>query len=156
MRRALELARSAAARDQVPVGAVVVRGEEIVGEACNEPVGATDPTGHAEILALRAAGARLSNYRLPDCRLYVTVEPCAMCAGALVHARIRRLVFGAREPRAGAVVSHLRLLDQSHLNHRVRWREGALAEECSALMLEFFKRRRARGETPQAAAVGEL
>ncbi len=142
MRRALQLAERAATAGQVPVGAVVVRDGEAVGEGWNRPVQATDPTGHAEIIALRAAGRRLRNYRLPGCILYVTVEPCAMCAGALVHARIARLVFGTREPRAGAVASRLQLLDQEHLNHRVPWEEGLLAQRAAGLMRDFFRLRR--------------
>ena len=161
MQRALGLARQALRNDRVPVAALVVLNGQLVGEACNLPVSATDPTGHAEILALRAAGAALADYRLPGCDVYVTVEPCAMCAGAMVHARIRRLVFGAPEPRAGAVLSHLQLLDQPHLNHRVQWRHGVLASPCAELMLEFFRSRRRRGmeaataELPRAAS-GDL
>ena len=142
MSRALTLARQSAECARVPIGAVVVHQDRIVGEGYNQPASATDPTGHAEIMALRAAGSTLGNYRLLDCQLFVTVEPCAMCAGALVHARISQLVFGAREHRAGAVVSHLQLLDQPHFNHRIPWREGVLGEQCGQLMLEFFRARR--------------
>ena len=124
MHRALELARAGEAAGEVPVGAVLVRDGEALGEGWNAPIGRCDPTAHAEIVALRAAASALSNYRLSGSTLYVTIEPCAMCAGALVHARVARVVFAAREPRAGAVASQLRLLDGDFLNHRVEWCEG--------------------------------
>lgn len=142
MHHALSLARRALAADQVPVGAVVVHDGEAVGEGWNQPVSKMDPTGHAEIVAMRVAATRLRNYRLGDCVLYSTLEPCAMCAGAMVHARIARLVFGARESRAGAVASHVSLLDQPHLNHRVCWSEGMLAAQCGDIVVNFFKQRR--------------
>ena len=142
MRHALLLAGRALKEDQVPVGAVVVYRDQIVGEGWNQPVTQMDPTSHAEIMALRQAGLKMRNYRLNDCVLYATLEPCAMCAGAIVHARVARLVFGAREHRAGAVSSHTQLLDQAHINHRVQWSEGVLAEECGTIVLDFFKRRR--------------
>jgi tRNA(adenine34) deaminase len=142
MRRAMELARRAAAAGEVPVGAVLVRDGEILGEGSNGPICRHDPTAHAEIVALREAAARVGNYRLPGSTLYVTIEPCTMCAGALVHARVATLVFGAREPRAGAVVSTLRVLEQSHLNHRVTVREGVLADECAGQLRAFFAARR--------------
>jgi tRNA(adenine34) deaminase len=142
MRHALSLANRALKEDQVPVGAVVVYRGEIVGEGWNQPVTRMDPTSHAEIMALRDAGINMRNYRLGGCVLYATLEPCAMCAGAIVHARIARLVFGAREHRAGAVCSHVGLLDQSHLNHQVSWSEGVMADECGDIMLNFFRRRR--------------
>jgi tRNA(adenine34) deaminase len=142
MRRALQLAGRAADEGEVPVGAVVVMDGRIVGQGFNRPIRAQDPTAHAEIVALRSAAAQVGNYRLTGADLYVTIEPCLMCAGALVHARIARLVFGAREPRAGAVVSTLRALDLPHLNHRVDVVEGVLAEEASALLRAFFAARR--------------
>lgn len=145
MRRALMLADGAARAGEVPVGAVLVRSGEVLGEGRNQPLSSSDPTAHAEICALRAAAAAVGNYRLPGSTLYVSVEPCAMCAGALVHARVERLVFAAREPKAGVVVSHLQLLEASFLNHRVRWEEGPLADEASALMQAFFRGRRGGG-----------
>lgn len=142
MRRALALAREGAALGEVPVGAVVVRDGVIVGEGYNQPIVARDPTAHAEVVALRDAATRLGNYRLVDCDLYVTLEPCLMCCGALVHARVREVVYGAREPKAGSVVSRLSALDLPHLNFRVAARGGVLADECSALLSEFFRARR--------------
>ena len=154
MRRALGLAEQAARRGEVPVGAVLVRhsgsGDELVGQGGNAVIGSADPTAHAEINALRDAAARLGNYRLPDTTLYVTLEPCMMCAGALVHARVRRLVFGAREPRTGAVVSHAQALESPTHNHRVEVSEGVLAEECAALMQRFFRERRKKAEWTSA------
>ena len=142
MRAALVLARQAAKKDEVPVGAVVVRDKQIVGRGFNQPIGRHDPTAHAEIMALRDAAQTLGNYRLPGCTLVVTVEPCTMCAGALVHARIERLIFGAREPKAGAVCSSARVLDNLGLNHKVTVIEGVLEKECKALMSGFFQGRR--------------
>ena len=142
MRQALDLARSAASRDEVPVGAVLVADAAIVGRGSNETIGRSDPTAHAEINALRDAAAKLGNYRLPGTTLYVTLEPCMMCAGALVHARVERLVFGAREPRTGVVASRGRVLDSEAHNHRVAVHEGVLAEECAVLMQKFFRGRR--------------
>lgn len=143
MREALKLAACAEAEGEVPVGAVVVHDGEIVGRGWNKPISACDPTAHAEIIALRDAATRLSNYRLPDCTLYVTIEPCAMCAGAIVHSRVARLVFGASEPKAGVVLSNGEFLDRDNLNHRVVYQAGVLAEECSAMISAFFKKRRA-------------
>ena len=143
MREALRLAVHAAAQGEVPVGAVVVLDGVIVGRGFNRPITARDPTAHAEIVALRAAAAFLGNYRLTDATLYVTIEPCTMCAGALVHARIGRLVFGAREPRAGAVASTAQVLAHPGLNHRVEVQEGVLADEAQRLMQDFFRSRRA-------------
>ncbi len=142
MAHALALARQAGEAGEVPVGAVLVLDGEIIGAGANQVISAADPTAHAEVVALRQAAARVGNYRLPATTLYVTIEPCAMCAGALVHARVARLVFGAREPRAGAVVSHCGLLDLPHLNHRVRWQEGVLAQDCGNLISGFFQARR--------------
>lgn len=146
MEKALALAHIAAEMGEVPVGAVIVRDGELLGEGFNHPISGVDPTGHAEIIALRKAAAKLSNYRLPGSTLYVTIEPCTMCVGAMIHARIERLVFGAREPRAGAVVSQLQLLEQQHYNHQMQWSEGVLADQCSEVIRVFFReRRRAQG-----------
>lgn len=142
MRRALELARWAATVGEVPVGAVLVLGHEVMGEGWNRPIGAHDPTAHAEMVALRAAAARLGNYRLVGSTLYVTLEPCPMCAGAMIHARVARLVFGAADPRAGAAGTVFNLLQSGHLNHRVAVTGGVLAEECGLLLREFFRVRR--------------
>lgn len=142
MRRALELADLAAQREEVPVGAVVVRDGELLGEGFNQVITAADPSAHAEIIALRDAAARVGNYRLPGATLYVTLEPCTMCAGALVHARIAELVFAAREPRAGVVCSTCQLLDEPWYNHKVSWQEGVLATESAALLQAFFRARR--------------
>ena len=142
MHEALRLAARAAALGEVPVGAVVVLDGVIVGRGYNRPISGVDPTAHAEIVALRQAAAYLGNYRLTGADLYVTIEPCTMCAGALVHARIARLVFGAREPRAGAVVSAAQVLAAPGLNHRVEVVEGVCADEAQRLMQEFFKERR--------------
>ena len=142
MRRALALAAEAEAKGEVPVGAVVVIDDEIVGEGRNRPIEAADPTAHAEIEALRQAAARAGNYRLPGSTLYVTLEPCAMCAGALVVARVERLVFGARDLRFGAVRSKFGLADSELLNHRVRVEEGVLAVEAGELLMRFFQNRR--------------
>lgn len=142
MARALERAREAAGQGEVPVGAIVVRDDEVLGEGYNQPVGRHDPTAHAEIMALREAARRGSNYRLPGSRLYVTIEPCTMCVGAIIHARVDMLVFGAREPRYGAVVSAQRLLDSERYNHHPAVLEGVLADECGDLMRGFFRARR--------------
>ncbi len=143
MRRALELARRADAEGEVPVGAVLVRGDEVLGEGWNRPIGLSDPTAHAEIQALRAATARVGNYRLPkDTILYVTLEPCPMCAGALVHARVGEVVFGAADPRTGAAGSVFNLLDSPELNHRARVIAGVLEPECSDALKNFFRARR--------------
>jgi tRNA(adenine34) deaminase len=142
MREALQLARAAAAGDEVPVGAVVAIGEEIVGSGANSPITRNDPTAHAEILALREAAARIGNYRLEQATLYCTLEPCVMCAGALVAARIRRLVFGARDLRFGGVRSKFRIADSDLLNHSVEIVEGVLAADCVELLRGFFEARR--------------
>jgi tRNA(adenine34) deaminase len=142
MRLALALAGRAAAAGEVPVAAILVADGQVVGEGWNCPIGACDPTAHAEINTLRDAARRRGNYRLIDTTLYVTLEPCAMCVGALIHARVARLVFGAREPRAGAVASQFRLLEAGCFNHRVAWSEGVLAAECGALLEDFFRSRR--------------
>lgn len=142
MRHALALAKKADTENEVPVGAVVVLDGEIVGEGWNRPIGSHDPSAHAEISAIRNAAEKLANYRLPGATLYVTIEPCTMCVGAIVHARIDRLVFGAREPKAGAVVSQNSLLDHPAMNTEVVFTEGVLAEECSQVISDFFARRR--------------
>jgi len=142
MLRALELARVAEAAGEVPVGAVIVRDGTIVGEGWNRPISANDPTAHAEIIALRAAALRLETYRLLDTTLYVTLEPCAMCAGAMVHARVRRLVYAASDPRAGAAESVFSIVQHPALNHRIEFTSGVMAEECGALLRGFFARRR--------------
>lgn len=142
MRDALALAERAMCLGEVPVGAVLTKNGEIIADGHNQPLGACDPTAHAELVALRKAGQLLNNYRLVDCELYVTIEPCVMCVGALLHARIKRLVFGAAEPRAGAVQSHLKLLEKSHFNHTIEWRGGVLAADCGALMQRFFREKR--------------
>lgn len=142
MRLALDEAARAEAAGEVPVGAVVVLDGEVVGRGFNHPIGASDPTAHAEIAALRAAARAVGNYRLTGGLMYVTIEPCLMCVGALVHARIGTLVFGATEPKAGAVVSATRALELPSLNHRVEVIGGVLAEECREVVQRFFKARR--------------
>jgi tRNA(adenine34) deaminase len=139
---ALEQARLAAAAGEVPVGAVVVRDGQVIGYGRNAPIGTHDPTAHAEIIGLRAAAQALGNYRLDDCELYVTLEPCAMCAGAMLHARLRRVLFGAADPKTGAAGSVLDLFAQPQLNHRTEVRGGVMAQDCAALLTEFFKARR--------------
>jgi tRNA(adenine34) deaminase len=142
MRRALVLADRAASQDEVPVGALVVRDGEVLGEGWNQVIGSDDPTAHAEVVALRDAARTVGNYRLPGAVLYVTLEPCTMCAGALVHARIADLVFAAREPKAGVVCSSCHLLEEPWYNHKVNWTGDVLAEESSALLQAFFVLRR--------------
>jgi tRNA(adenine34) deaminase len=142
MREALRLADEAEARGEVPVGALVVSGGRIVGRGYNAPISTRDPTAHAEIVALREAALALGDYRLPEATLYVTMEPCAMCAGAMVTARIRKLVFGVRDLRFGAVRSKFRLADSDLLNHRIEIVEGVLPEECLRRMKSFFEQRR--------------
>lgn len=143
MAHALALADRAAAEGEVPVGAVLVRSGAVVGEGWNRPIAARDPTAHAEILALRAAAARLENYRLPGTTLYVTLEPCAMCSGALIHARVARVVYGARDPKGGAAGSVLAVLTTDRLNHHIEVADGVLAPECAARLQRFFVERRA-------------
>jgi tRNA(adenine34) deaminase len=142
MREALALARLAQKRGEVPVGAVVIRDGVLVGRGGNAPVAANDPTAHAEIAALRDAARALGNYRLPDCDLYVTLEPCAMCAGAIMHARIRRLVFGASDPKTGACGSVVDLFADRRLNHHAIVIGGVAADECGELLSSFFAARR--------------
>jgi len=151
MALALTLAEQAAALGEVPVGAVVVKEGVVLGSGFNQPIGLNDPTAHAEIVALRAAAKSTGNYRLIGATLYVTVEPCTMCAGALVHARIARLVYGAVEPRSGAVETAARVLDHPGHNHRVSVAGGVLATQCGALMRAFFSERRERPRLPPEA-----
>jgi len=142
MKMALELARRAEQAGEVPVGAIVVLGDTVLGRGSNSPIRLNDPTAHAEILAIREAAAALGNYRLEGSTLYVTLEPCVMCAGALVAARITRLVFGSRDLRFGGVRSKFRLADSELLNHRVEITEGVLGDECALLLRSFFEQRR--------------
>jgi len=144
MEEALREGQRAQASGEVPVGAVIVHNGRIVGRGSNRPITTDDPTAHAEIIALREAGRTLGNYRLPECDLYVTIEPCAMCAGAIVHARIQRLVYGAIDAKAGAVESVMQVLDSPALNHRVEVKKGVLANRCMELVQSFFRERRDR------------
>lgn len=144
MKLALEQAEKARAQDEVPVGAILVQNGRVIGAGYNQPIGSHDPTAHAEVQAIRAASQNLGNYRLPDTHLYVTIEPCAMCVGAMIHARINTLIFGSREPKAGAVVSQLQLPEASYVNHKIKVIEGILEEECRVLMQSFFQAKRAK------------
>jgi len=147
MSEALALAQQAGAAGEVPVGAVVVKDGKVIGKGCNAPILSRDPTAHAEVRALREAAARLDNYRLTGCDLYVTIEPCAMCAGAIMHSRIRRVVYGAADPKTGACGSVVDLFAERRLNHHTEVTSGVLAAECGALLSVFFARRRATGRT---------
>ncbi|MFZ4699943.1 MAG: tRNA adenosine(34) deaminase TadA [Candidatus Methylumidiphilus sp.] len=142
MRRALKLACQAEQAGEVPVGAVLVKEGLCIAEGWNCPISSNDPTAHAEIVALRAGGLALNNYRLVDTTLYVTLEPCAMCMAAIVHARVKRLVFGAFDPKRGAVCNALQLAETEFLNHKVEWTGGVLEGKCSLLLKAFFRRRR--------------
>jgi len=142
MRHAIRLAERASARGEVPVGALIVKDDSVVAEGWNEPIASNDPSAHAEIQALRRAGQVLQNYRLSDSTLFVTLEPCVMCMGAIVHARVNRLVFGAYDPKRGAVCHALQLAETDFLNHRVLWQGGVLQDVCAALLLDFFRERR--------------
>ena len=144
MRQALALARDAETAGEVPVGAVVVLDDRVVGQGHNQPIGGQDATAHAEIVAIRDACRALGNYRLPGAELYVTLEPCLMCAGAIIHARIAQVVYGATDPRAGAAESVARAFDIAELNHRVQHHGGVLADECGGLLRDFFRARRQR------------
>lgn len=144
MQHALHLASKAEACGEVPVGAVLVKDGVIIGEGYNQLITLNDPTAHAEILALRDAASVLKNYRLPETTLYVTLEPCCMCAGAIVHARVKHLVYGANEPKAGVVVSQRHFFEQKFLNHQTTYEGGVLQEECSQMMSNFFKQKRQR------------
>lgn len=142
MQQALSQAHNAWALGEVPVGAVVVKDDQVIATGFNQPIGTHDPTAHAEIMALRAAATILGNYRLPGCELYVTLEPCVMCAGAMMHARLKRVVFGAADPKTGACGSIVNLFEQEKLNHHTEVVGGVLAEECGGLLKAFFAERR--------------
>jgi tRNA(adenine34) deaminase len=142
MQQALELAKQAGEAGEVPVGAIVVKEGEVIGRGSNAPIGTSDPTAHAEIMAMRDAARHLGNYRLVDCTLYVTLEPCAMCSGAIQHARIARLVYGANDPKTGACGSVINLMDEPKLNHHTEVTHGVLAKEAGALLSGFFSARR--------------
>jgi tRNA(adenine34) deaminase len=142
MQRAIAMAKHAEQQNEVPVGAVLVANNELIAEGWNQAISNSDPTAHAEIIALRQAGRHFQNYRLPKTTLYVTLEPCAMCASALIHARIERLVFAAKDPKAGAVSSQLNLLQHPLANHVIQWQQGLQQEECATLLQNFFKARR--------------
>lgn len=144
MRRALVLANQAASMGEVPVGAVLVLHDEIIGEGFNQPIATNDPTAHAEIIALRSGAKKIGNYRLIDTTLFVTLEPCLMCAGAMVHARVKRMVFGASDFKTGAIQSVARMLDEPYHNHRVGYLGGVMADECGAVLSDFFKGLRAK------------
>ncbi len=152
MRAALELARQAEAAGEVPVGAVVVRDGMIIGRGYNAPISRHDPSAHAEMLALREAAQHLGNYRLVDCELFVTLEPCAMCAGAMLHARISRVVYGTPDPKTGACGSVLDLFADQRLNHHADVKGGVLVEECGAMLSDFFARRRSEQRFAQLPA----
>lgn len=145
MQQALQLARQAAVIGEVPVGAVIVKNDQVIGFGFNQPIGLHDPSAHAEINALRGAAKQLGNYRLPGCELYVTLEPCAMCAGAIMHARIACVIFGANDPKSGAAGSVVNLFAEARLNHHTEVVGGILAEPCGRVLSEFFAQRRARG-----------
>ncbi len=155
MRLALEAAQQARARGEVPVGAIIVRGDEIIATGCNQPIGEHDPSAHAEMVALRAAAKALQNYRLPGCELFVTLEPCAMCAGAIMHARIARVVYGAPDPKTGAAGSVVNLFGEPRLNHHAEVCGGVLEAECAADLRAFFAARRAavKAERREKAAL---
>lgn len=142
MRYAIELARRGETEGEVPVGAVIVKDNDVIGEGWNQPIGLHDPSAHAEMVALRDAGKTLSNYRLLGTTLYVTLEPCVMCAGAIIHARVERVVYGAPDPKAGAAGSVVNIFANSKLNHHVTVEAGLLAEECGELLTQFFRARR--------------
>ncbi|WP_108652995.1 tRNA adenosine(34) deaminase TadA [Dongshaea marina] len=144
MRHAQELAKKAASIGEIPVGAVIVADDQIVAEGWNRPITTHDPTAHAEIVALRVAGEKVQNYRLLDLTLYVTLEPCAMCAGAMVHSRIKRLVYGASDPKTGAAGSVFQLVQNPALNHQLEVTSGVLEESCAQMLSDFFKMRRAQ------------
>ena len=142
MRYAIDLAAKGEIAGEVPVGAVIVKDNQIIGEGWNQPISSHDPTAHAEVVAIRMAAQALNNYRLPGCTLYVTLEPCTMCVGALVHARVERLVYGTTEPKAGAIQSQSRLLDSVWFNHRVNYQGAVLAGVCQHQLSYFFQQRR--------------
>jgi tRNA(adenine34) deaminase len=152
MRRAIELAEQAGARGEVPVGAVVYRGEQIIAEAANNREATSDPVGHAELLAISEAGVTLGEWRLSDCSLAVTLEPCPMCAGALINARLGRLIYGTTDPKAGACKTLYRIPTDARLNHCVQIIDGVLADECAQVLKDFFRRRRAENKRNRAGA----
>lgn len=142
MQRAIQLAETAATQGEVPVGAVLVLNNHIIGEGANAPIANHNPTAHAEIIALIHGAQTTGNYRLPESTLYVTLEPCIMCAGAMVHARIKRLVYGASDQKTGAIISRAQILDQTYLNHTVYYQGGLFADKCGSLLTQFFQARR--------------
>lgn len=142
MQQAIALAQKAAEQGEVPVGAIIVKNGEVIGRGCNAPIIKHDPSAHAEIIAIRDAASNLGNYRLVDCTLYVTLEPCAMCTGAIQHARIARLVYGASDAKTGACGSVVDLMAETKLNHHTKVERGVMAETCGALLSQFFKQRR--------------
>ncbi len=142
MRHAIRLAQRAEQYGEVPIGAILVKDGNCIAEGWNKPIATHDPTAHAEITAIRNAGVALTNYRIPDTTLYVTLEPCVMCMGAISHARVTRLVFGAFDPKRGAVCHALNLADADFLNHHISWIGGVLETECSSLLIDFFRSRR--------------
>lgn len=146
MQRAFELAEKAKSQDEVPVGAIIILDNQIIGEGWNQPISANDPTAHAEIMALREAGNNIGNYRLADTTMYVTLEPCAMCAGAIVHARVAKLVYAAEDPKTGACGSVFNLVQTEELNHKVKIDKGVMEEECRSLIQNFFKQKRNKSE----------
>jgi tRNA(adenine34) deaminase len=150
MQVALALAQQAAQRGEVPVGAVIVKDGVLIGQGCNAPIGSHDPTAHAEVIAMREAAKYLGNYRLVDCTLYVTLEPCAMCAGAMQHARIARLVFGASDAKTGACGSVVNLMQEQKLNHHTQVQSGVMAQACGDLLSGFFKQRRLQKQQEKA------
>ena len=154
MLQALQQARLAAGAGEVPVGAVVVRAGRVLAVGSNAPIGSRDPSAHAEIVALRAAALVVGNYRLIDCELFVTLEPCVMCVGAMLHARLKRVVFGASDPKTGAAGSVLDLFANPQLNHQTKVQGGVLGDQCAALLQEFFKQKRATARVERAALPG--
>jgi len=154
IQHAIALAQRAADEGEVPVGAVIVKDEQVIGEGWNRPIGSNDPTAHAEIMALRSAAAKLHNYRLLNTTLYVTLEPCSMCAGAIIHARVKRLVYAARDPKGGAAGSVFNILPGERLNHQVAVTAGVLAGECSDLLSAFFQLRRQQQKSAQSEHIG--
>jgi tRNA(adenine34) deaminase len=146
MRQAIDQAHNAWVLGEVPVGALLVRDGVVIATGFNQPIGMHDPTAHAEIMALRAAAELLGNYRLPGCDLYVTLEPCAMCAGAMIHARLARVIFGAFDPKTGACGSIVNLFEESKLNHHTKVTGGVLADDCARMLKEFFAERRATAQ----------
>jgi tRNA(adenine34) deaminase len=142
MRQALQLAARAQAQNEVPVGSIIVLNDEVIGQGWNQPINLQDPTAHAEIMAMRAAAKHINNYRLLNATLYVTLEPCIMCCGAMIHARIQRVVFGALDPKTGCAISVMNIFDAPHHNHRIQYHGGILANDCGTILTQFFKARR--------------